>query len=188
MKRLMVVWAALALGFVIAAGHPPSADAKTGGRFILLDTNNKVVTDSDFHGKFLLMFFGYTFCPDICPTSMQDVAEVLDQLGKDIADVKAVFISVDPERDTPAVIDEYIKNFDERIIGLTGSKASLDSITRKYRITVKKVEEKPGDPDYTLDHTASILLISPAGEYIRRFGFKTPPADIVKVIRKYLVR
>jgi len=188
MKRIVFALLILGLGMAAALGRPTIAAAETGGRFILMDTERKVVTDADFHGKFLLMFFGYTFCPDICPTGMQDVAEVLDLLGKDVADVSAVFVSVDPDRDTPDVIRDYIKNFDDRIIGLTGSKASIDSVTKKYRIVFKKVEDKPGDPDYTIDHTASILLISPDGKYIRRFGFGTPPADIVKTIREYLVR
>lgn len=188
MRRIFLAMLVLGFGLALMPGQPMSAAAKTGGRFILVDTENKVVTDSDYHGKFLLMFFGYTFCPDICPTGMQDVAEVLNLLGKDVEDVKAVFISVDPERDTPQVLREYISNFDERIIGLTGSKASIASITKKYRISFNKVEDKPGDPDYTIDHTASILLINPAGIYIRRFGFGTPPADIVKVVRKHIVR
>lgn len=188
MKRIGFGWLAMGLICAIALGQPGEVKAETGGRFILVDTNRKVVTDSDFRGKFRLMFFGYTFCPDICPTGMQDVAEVLTLLGKDIVDVKALFISVDPERDTSQVLHDYIQNFDERIIGLTGSKAAIASITKKYRITFQKVEEKPGDPDYTIDHTASILLMDPAGKYVRRFGFGTPPADIVKAIRDLMIR
>ena len=188
MKRIVLGWIAFGLVAALTLGQPITASAETGGRFILLDAKRKVVTDFDFRGKFLLMFFGYTFCPDICPTGMQDVAEVLELLGKDAEDVNAVFVSIDPERDTSQMVNEYVKNFDDRIIGLTGSKASIASIIKKYRIVVRKVEEKPGDPDYTIDHTASILLIDPGGKYVRRFGFETPTADIVKAIRDLMVR
>lgn len=184
MKHFLSVVFALALALAVTTSTPSSASAETGGRFILLDHNKKIVTDLDFQGKYLLMLFGYTFCPDICPTGMQELAEVMELLGPDAKKVQPLFISVDPERDTPRVLREYVNAFDERIIGLTGSKASIDSITKKYRVKFARVEDKPGDPDYTMDHTASVILMDKQGKYIRRFGYGTPAAQIVKALKE----
>ncbi len=182
-----VLSALFSLALILAVNTAPgAASAETGGRFILMDHNQRIVTDFDYQGKYLLMLFGYTFCPDICPTGLQEMADVLEQLGKDATEVTALFITVDPERDTPKVMREYVKAFDERIIGLTGSKVAIESITRKYRVKYAKVEEKPGDPDYTMDHSASMILMDRKGKYIRRFGYGTPAAQIVKAIREQL--
>ncbi len=187
MKRISVMLWAMMLAFAINTSAPSVASAETGGRFIMKDHNGKIVTDFDFRGKFLLMLFGYTFCPDICPTGMQELADVMKGLGKKATDVQPLFITVDPERDTAEVMREYVQAFDDRIIGLTGSKASIASITKKYRVKFAKVEEKPGDPDYTMDHSASIILMGPQGEYIRRFGYGTPAAQIVKFLNGIMI-
>ena len=186
MKYILSALFSLLLALAANTAPASTASAETGGRFILMDHNRQIVTDFDYQGKYLLMLFGYTFCPDICPTGLQEMADVLEQLGKDANEVTALFITVDPERDTPRVMREYVKAFDDRIIGLTGSKEAIASITKKYRVKYAKVEEKPGDPDYTMDHSASMILMDRKGKYIRRFGYGTPAAQIVKAIRQQL--
>ncbi len=186
MKYVLSAIFSLALAITLNFAAPATASAETGGRFIMMDHNGRVVTDADYQGKYLLMLFGYTFCPDICPTGLQEMAEVMEQLGEDAKQVQPFFITVDPERDTVKVMREYVNAFDDRIVGLTGSKASIASITKKYRIKFAKVEEKPGDPDYTMDHTASMILMDRNNQYIRRFGYGTPAAQIVKAIREQL--
>ncbi len=160
-----------------------NAARNIGGRFILKSHTGKITTDQDFRGKFMLVFFGYTFCPDICPTSMLEVAETMKLLGDDAKDVQPLFITIDPERDTVPVLRDFVANFDDRIIGLTGSKVAIESIAGKYRVKYARVAENKDTPDYTMDHTAAIMLMGPQGEYITRFGYGTPADKIAKTIK-----
>ncbi len=179
-------WLSLLVVALLAwAGALPVAKAeevKTGGRFILWDYYRNVVTDQDFRGKFLLIFFGYTYCPDVCPTTLQEISEVMDILGDKGKDVQPLFISVDPERDTPKVLREYLSNFHKKILGLTGTKVAIESVTKKFRVRYEKVESKPGDPDYTVDHTAAVFFMGPQGEYLGRFGYGTPAKKIAEIV------
>jgi protein SCO1/2 len=174
---------ALMLGSTLFHINSVSAETRTGGRFMLMSHEGKVITDQEFRGKFMLVFFGYTFCPDICPTSMMEVGETMKLLGKDGADLQPLFITVDPERDTVSVLREYVGNFHDKIIGLTGSKAAISSVTGKYRVKYARVAASKDTPEYTMDHTAALFLMGPQGEYLTRFGYGTPAKKIAETIK-----
>jgi len=158
-----------------------------GGRFLLTDHNGKLVTEDNLLGHYSLLYFGYTFCPDICPTSLQTVSLALDQLG-DLADkVQPYFITIDPERDTVAKMRSYVAYFNERLIGLIGTKAMTEKMAREYRVRYEKVVEEGGDPElYLMDHTASVYLIGPDGQFITKFAHGITPQAMAERLREYL--
>ncbi len=161
----------------------------TGGRFMLQDQRGKIVTDEDFKGKFMLIYFGYTYCPDICPTSLQTIAHALDLLGKDSDVIQPIFISIDPQRDTVNVLREYVAAFHPRLIGLTGSEVAINSVAKKYRVRFKKVSENGGiNDDYTVDHTSSVFLMGPDGKFITRFSHATTSKQMAAKIRTILAK
>ncbi len=154
-----------------------------GGRFILRTHTGKVVTDQDFQGQFLLINFGYATCPDVCPTTLVKLAEV-DHLLGDLADqVQVLFISVDPDRDTSQVLEDYVTSFDPAFIGLSGTRAAIDSVTGKYHVKYAFVgRDSDTDTDYTVDHTSSVFFMGPHGEYIGRFSYSTPAETIANKV------
>jgi protein SCO1 len=155
--------------------------ALIGGPFRLVDQNGQARTDADFRGQYLLVFFGYTYCPDVCPTTLQTISTAFDKLGADAAKVTPIFITVDPDRDTPQVMKAYAANFTPRLVALSGNAADIASAARAYRIYYKKVGE---GADYSMDHTALIYLMGPDGRYIAHFGPETTADDIVKALRQ----
>ncbi len=156
-----------------------------GGPFSLVDTNGKRVTDRDFRGKLMLVFFGYSHCPDVCPTELQTMSEVMTKLGPEAGKVAPIFISVDPKRDTPDVLAAYMKNFDARITGLTGGQDEIASAAKAYRVYFRKTGETGGD-DYTVDHSAFVYLMDGEGRYFTHFSFSSAPDAMVAVIRKQI--
>ena len=170
---------------------PASADheSQIGGRFLLKDQTGKLVTDQDFAGKFMLIYFGYTYCPDICPTSLQTITNALEVLGDEGDIIQPIFITIDPERDTVAVMREYVKNFHPRLIGLTGSEVSIASVAKKYRVRFAKVAEAGASKDdYLVDHTASVFLMGPDGKFLTRFSHNTTFNKMAKKLRKYITK
>ncbi len=160
---------------------------KTGGRFIMNNHYGEVVTDQDFSGKFMLIYFGYTFCPDICPTSLQTMTHALNLMGEEAKYVQPLFVTVDPERDTITVMRDYVSAFHPNLIGLTGSTAALDSITAKYRVKYEKVSESGAiNDDYLVDHTAAVLLMGPGGEYLTRYPHNTLADEMAASMNKYV--
>lgn len=156
-------------------------------RYLLQDPNGRAVTNEDFRGRFQLIAFGYTFCPDVCPTTLVEMADILKRLGGKAERVQAIFISVDPERDTGAVLKTYTEFFDPRILGLTGSTALVRRTADNFRIRYAKVREPGSDPSrYAVDHSAGMILLGPGGEFIRKFAFATPTADISREIGELL--
>ena len=147
-----------------------------GGAFALIDQNGKRRTDADFHGKFMLVYFGFTYCPDVCPTDLQQMGLAVDRLGAAGDAVQPIFITVDPERDTPEHLKDYVANFHSRFIGLTGDAPAIHEAARVYRAYYAKVEL--GKSDYTVDHSSFIYLMGRDGEYL---GFFPPgtAADIL---------
>lgn len=135
---------------------PPTSEI--GGPFRLVDTDGKPVTDASLRGKAIAMFFGFTHCPDVCPTTLAEAASWLETLGDEAKDLRFVFVSVDPERDTPDVLKNYIAAFDPRVTGLTGSREEVDAIIKAYRVYARKVPLEGGG--YTMDHTAGIYLMN----------------------------
>src|SRR6185437_773362 len=129
-----------------------------GGPFTLVDQSGKRVTQADFRGRWMLVYFGYTFCPDVCPTELQTIAGALDKLGPDAASIAPLFITIDPARDTPAILADYVKLFDNRLIGLTGSAKEIDDVAREYRVYYAKVTQNSGG-SYLMDHSSFAYLM-----------------------------
>ena len=152
--------------------------ALVGGPFTLTDHTGKRVTDQDFRGKLLLVFFGFTNCPDVCPTAVQVMAATLDKLGPNAARITPVLISVDPAHDTPAVLATYVASFHPRLIGLTGSQAEIDAVAKAYRVYVKKVPDPKSTAGYTIDHSSIIYVMGPDGAYRSHFTHATS-ADVM---------
>jgi len=155
-----------------------------GGPFRLEDQNGKPVTDQDMKGHPFLVFFGFTHCPDICPTTLFDVSQVLKTLGPDADRTGALFITVDPERDTPAVLKDYLSNFDPHLRGLTGDQASVEAAIKAYRVYAKKVPLDGGD--YTMDHTALVYLMDRNGQFVAPFDLKRTADAAAADLRRYL--
>lgn len=174
---LIVFWA---MGGVSKVAQP----AAIGGPFQLTDQHGNAVTDKSLKGKPTLIFFGYTHCPDVCPTSLFEISEVLRALGKDSDKVNAVFISVDPERDTPAAMKDYLSSFDPHLEGLSGDPAETAKVITSYRVYAKKVPTKDGD--YTMDHTALIYLMDRDGRFVSPFNLKRTPEEAAADLKRYL--
>lgn len=156
-----------------------------GGPFVLTDHTGTPFGSADLAGDYALVYFGYTFCPDICPTELGQIAEAIDILGSDGDRVRPVMITIDPERDTPEVLSEYVPLFHERLVGLTGSEAEVREVATNYRVFYKRFE----DPSYTyylMDHTSFVYLLAPSGEIASMFRYGTPPEDIAATIRQHM--
>jgi protein SCO1/2 len=160
------------------------AVAAVGGPFHLVDQNDKAVTEKDMKGHPFLVFFGFTHCPDVCPTSLFEISEVLRMLGPDADRAGALFITVDPERDTPAAMKDYLSNFDPHLRGLTGDPADVQAAIKAYRVYAKKVPLEGGD--YTMDHTAIVYLMDKDGRFVAPFSLKRTPEAAAADLRKYL--
>jgi len=157
-----------------------------GGRFILTDHNGRQVTEADLLGSYHLLYFGYTQCPDICPTSLQVLARALQILGDDAKRFVPWFITVDPERDTPETLREYLGYFNQSMLGLTGSSSMIDTVVKQYRVRYEKVAGEGGDPSlYTMDHTASLFLIGPDGRFITKFAHGITADALSERLRGY---
>jgi protein SCO1/2 len=173
---------------LVVTGRAPSpigqAVASVGGPFHLEDQNGKPFSDQDMKGRPFLVFFGFTHCPDICPTTLFDISQVLHQLGPDADRTGALFITVDPERDTPAVLKDYLSNFDPHLRGLTGDQAAVNAATKAYRVYAKKVPLENGD--YTMDHTAIVYLMDKDGHFVAPFSMKRTPEAAATDLRRYL--
>jgi protein SCO1/2 len=169
---LILCLAGLAVGsFMIASREPGARSSGIGGPFRLTSANGGEVTDADFKGHPFLVYFGYTHCPDICPTVLSQMSQVLKAMGHDKR-IKAVFITVDPERDTPAVMKEYLSSFDPNIIGLSGTRAETDAVEKAYRVYASKT---PGNgSDYLIDHTALIFLMDKRGHFVTPVDLDLP--------------
>jgi len=175
----------LALMFLLmGGGRNISAPAAIGGPFQLTDQSGAVVTEKSLEGRPSLIFFGFTHCPDICPTSLFEMSEVLRAMGQDADRVNAYFISVDPERDSPAAMKDYLSSFDPHLKGLTGDPEVLAKVLTEYRVYAKKVPLKDGD--YTMDHTALVYLMDRNGRFVAPFNLKRTPEEAAVDLKKYL--
>ena len=158
-----------------------------GGPFSLTDHTGKTVTDKDFEGKYLLVFFGFTYCPDICPTTLSEIARTMDLLGDEAGAVQPLFITVDPERDTPEIMAEYVAAFHPAIIGLTGTLDQTAAVAKAYRLYYEKAPAEEGQAiadsgNYTVNHQGNTYLMNPEGEYLRHFSYGTPPKEMAASI------
>jgi len=153
-----------------------------GGPFRLVDQNGKTVTDADLKGKWSLVYFGYTHCPDACPTALNDIAIALDELGPQRSAVRPVFVTVDPERDTPAVLKSYVTAFDAPILALSGTPEEIAQAAKGYRVYYAKHPEAGGD--YSMDHSSVIYVMDPEGRFTASFTQENSPEEIAERLKK----
>jgi protein SCO1/2 len=191
--RILLILSAFAAGLVLCLGvillvvpgdrgivPAPSA---IGGPFALTDQDGKTVTERDLQGRPFLVFFGFTHCPDVCPTTLFEVSEVLRALGSDADKVGALFVTVDPERDTPDKLKDYLSSFDPHLRGLTGDPAAVAAMIKTYRVYARKVPQENG---YTMDHYAGIYLMDKNGRFVKPFRLNIGTAEAAAELRKYL--
>ncbi len=164
------------------AGVNIPGSVSVGGPFALVDSEGQPVTDGTYRGRWMLIYFGYTFCPDVCPTELQVVANALDLLGADAAKVAPIFITVDPARDTVAALAEYVKLFDPRLIGLTGTEAQVTAAARAYRVYYAKATPKESTT-YLMDHSSFIYLMGPDGSFRGLYRQGTTPLELANAVR-----
>ncbi|MEJ2454423.1 MAG: SCO family protein [Candidatus Thiodiazotropha sp.] len=162
----------------------PVGNGLGGGQFLLTDHHGRVVSPETMRGKYVILYFGYTYCPDICPTSLQVLSQALHLLGDEANRIQPYFITIDPERDTIEKMRDYVQYYDNRLIGLTGSREMIDRVASIYKARYEKVVEDGGDPDlYLMDHSASLYLLDPDGRFLRKFAHGISPADLAKELR-----
>ena len=153
-----------------------------GGAFSLVDHTGKPRRDTDYRGRLLLLYFGFTFCPDVCPTDLQAIAQTMERLGEAAEAVQPLFVTLDPERDTPARLASYVTFFHPRLVGLTGDAESIREAARAYKVYYAKVASSSG---YTVDHSGYVYLMDRSGKYLGFFPPGTPPERMVDVIRPF---
>jgi protein SCO1/2 len=197
-RFLVVIIAAFLVGALIAAAVlllsapqagrqvQSSGTALVGGPFSLIGADGKTVTDQDFRGRYMLVFFGFTHCPDICPAELQVIAEALDKLGDKAAKVVPIFITVDPERDDPKTMGEYVKSFGPNFVGLTGSPEAIAAAAKAYRVAYSKVENKTSPENYAVDHSALVYLMDENGQYLAHFPYGTGAQEMAEKLDRFL--
>ncbi len=193
-RRLVIaLWTVVFIAFIglavrvyLATGNSDSMTATTGaplapaigGPFTLMDHTGRPVTDADFRGKWMLIYFGYTYCPDVCPTSLTTMVDALDLLGEAGTKVVPVLITVDPERDTPAQLASYVAAFGPRVVGLTGTAEQIAAAAKAYRVYYAKAKPKAGDGEvYLMDHSSIVYLVDPQGKFHQHFASHQIDAD-----------
>ncbi len=155
-----------------------------GGPFTLVAGDGRTVTDRDFRGRYMLVYFGYTFCPDVCPTSLNTVAEALDRIGPLADRIQPLFVTVDPKRDDKDAVRQYAAAFGTRVIGLTGTEEQVSAAARAYRVYYREHRTGPGPNDYSMDHSSILYLMGPDGRFITPIRAEQPPEDIAAVLRR----
>jgi len=199
-RSIVIGLAGAALGVAAAAALLPnvrerllpsveqqvSGKALIGGAFTLTDSSGKRVTEQSFAGKYMLVFFGYTSCPDICPAGLQLMAGALEKLGAKAERITPIFISVDPERDTPEKLAAYVKNFDPRLVGLTGTPEEIAAVAKAYKVYYAKAPSKEHPDDYTMDHTSIMYVMDTKGEFVTHFTPATNVEDMAAKLDKIL--
>lgn len=191
MSPLLAPFAAIALAACGSAApdQPPLAGARIGGPFALTNQDGKTVRDSDFAGKYRVVYFGYTYCPDVCPTDMQKLGQAVRLFekadAKDAAKLVPIFVSVDPERDTPAVVKQFVGNFHPRFVGLTGTPEAVAAMTKNYAVYVKKQAPGPGG-GYLVDHAAVAFLMGPEGQPIASLPLEQGPQAVAEQLQHWV--
>ena len=163
-----------------------SGQALIGGPFELVGKDGKTVTDKDFLGRHMLVFFGFTHCPDICPAELQVMSAALDNVGSKADQVVPVFITVDPERDTPELMAAYVENFGPNFVGLTGSPEAIADAAKAYRVVYQKFQVEGAGDTYSIDHSALVYLMGPDGKFVTHFPYGTSPEKMAETLRRYL--
>ena len=180
-----LVVAAIA-AFVLYGGGPGSRGvAAIGGPFTLTDQTGKTRTEQDLKGSYNLIYFGYTFCPDVCPTALQVMTNAMDQLDEDTQQkITPVFITIDPARDTVEQLESYVDNFHPRMIGLTGTDEQIAQAARAYQVYYAKSKDSEDTTDYLMDHSSIVFLMDPEGIYVTHFTHATEPERMAEMLRQ----
>lgn len=186
---ILVIALITGLGALWLTGSLPrgpigTGTALVGGPFTLTDHNGKRVTDQDFRGKYMLIFFGFTFCPDVCPSELQVMSAALDELGPAGDKIQPVFITVDPLRDTPEAMKVYVSNFHPRLVGLTGSPEDIAAVAKAYRVYYAKAKGTEDKPDYLMDHSTILYLMGPDGKFVKHFTYGTDAKALAEALRQ----
>jgi protein SCO1 len=168
------------------SGGKVMGQALVGGQFSLIDTNGRRVTEKDFLGRPMLVFFGFTFCPDICPSGLQVMAAALDKLGPKGERIVPVFVTIDPERDGPEQLKSYLASFHPRLVGLSGTLAEITDVAKKYRVYFKKVKDEKSSADYTMDHSTIMYLMDAKGQFVAHFSHSTSADKLAEGLGKQL--
>ena len=184
MVAAALIFASPAWAEVPQQGGEEQPEAGIIPRYLLMDTKGRAVTQQDFPGKFQLIAFGYTFCPDICPTTLAEMSLIMNKLGNRAERLQPIFVTVDPERDTPEKLSQYTVFFHPRIIGLTGSPELVRRVADNFKVLYKKHLEPGAAADrYSVDHSAGMYLLGPDGRYLGKFAYGTPPTEAAGRIR-----
>ena len=162
-----------------------SGKVEVGGPFALTDQNGKPRSNTDFRGKYQLIYFGYSFCPDVCPTTLGVISQALDQMGVDGNRIVPIFITIDPERDTPAVMKQYMAAFGPRFVGLTSNVATINAVEKEYRVYAKKQPLDKANPKggYGMDHSSVIYLMGPDGRMVTYYDELISPDALAKDLK-----
>ncbi len=158
--------------------------ALVGGPITLTDHTGRKVTDKDFRGHYMLVFFGYTYCPDLCPTELQVMSAALDKLGAKADDIQPIFITFDPQRDTPEVLKQYVSNFHPRLVGLTGTPEEIAVAAKAYRVFYNRLENTSGPDTYLMDHSTITYLMDRQGKFLKHFSYSTDAAALAQALEK----
>jgi cytochrome oxidase Cu insertion factor (SCO1/SenC/PrrC family) len=193
-QMMLLLGATFVIGVIavmsVASHRTPNVQtaglAAIGGPFTLVDHTGKTVTDKDYRGKFMLVFFGYTFCPDVCPTELNTVGAALDKMGPAAEKVVPIFVTVDPQRDTVDKLKSYVADFHPRLVGLTGSEEQVAAAAKAYKVYYKKVGAEKASADYLLDHSSYIYLMGPDGAFVTHFPFGITPEKMAEDLQKYV--
>lgn len=186
----LIAAASIAAYALMSSPNKPAGfgEALVGGPFTMINHRGETVTEKSFLGKPMLLFFGFTFCPDVCPTELQVMAAALDELGDKGKNIQPIFVSIDPERDTPAVMAAYVTNFGDRFIGLTGSAEQVAAMAGAYRIFYARQENKERPSDYLMDHSSIVYLMGPDGKFLKHFTYTTDAKALAQGIAEALDR
>jgi protein SCO1 len=186
-SRLVVgVTLATALGCCAASPGVAGEPVTIGGPFTLRAPDGTTVTDQTYRGKWLLVYFGYTFCPNSCPTALMDISQVLAQLGDEADALQPLFITVDPRRDTPEVLRQYTQSFDPRIIGLSGDAQQIAAVAQAYGVYATPHKVGPSAENYLIDHSSYVYLMDPLGGFAYGFDADTPPDRMAQTVRELM--
>lgn len=174
---------AAAGGYLFLQNRQLRQAGSVGGPFSLIDGDGRRVTEADFKGKWLMIFFGYTFCPDACPTALGAMAEAMDRMGPEAEQIQPIFITIDPERDTPQVMKTYVGNFGPKIVGLTGTSEDIAQVAQAFRVYYKKAGE---GADYLMDHSTAILVMNPAFQFAGIIAGDAKPAQMIERLNQIM--
>jgi protein SCO1/2 len=171
-----------------APARATTAPVTIGGPFTLIAPDGTTVTDRTYRGKWLLVYFGYTFCPDTCPTTLLEIATVLKTLGPAAANLQPIFITIDPQRDTREVMGKYTQSFDPRVIGLTGSPQQIDAVTKEYGVYFAPRKTGAGAQDYVMDHSIYLYVMDPGGKFVQAFDTDWSAIRIAAKLRELIAQ